>query len=140
MPQKPKAREAKKIVPKSALWEAKRDPKSTPGVSSFRHPAATWPTGVRNDPGEDAAVLTAWLETQAMQNSFSTKFRMQARLTLGGKGDPSAYWLVHFHFPLENELREADSQGRPREWSGGAVTACGGAVTVCGVEGSGVAV
>ena len=41
-------------------------------------------------------------------------------MTLGGGRGPSAYWLVHFHFPLGNELRRADSQGRPREWSGGA--------------------
>ena len=33
MPRKPKAREAKKLVPKAAFWEAKGDPKSTPEVS-----------------------------------------------------------------------------------------------------------
>ena len=51
-------------------------------------------------------------------------------LTLGG-GGPSAYWRWRFRFPFKNELRDATSRGRPREWSGGAVPglclACGGA-------------
>ena len=52
-------------------------------------------------------------------------------LTLWGGRGPSADWLGHLHFPLENELRRADSQGRPREWSG---------VEWSGVEWSGGAV
>ena len=61
---------------------------------------------------------------------------MYLRLTLGGGRGPSAYWLVHFHFPLENELRRADSQGRPREWSG--VEWRGGGVEWSGVEWNGM--
>ena len=40
MPRNPKAREAKKIVPKSAFWGGTRVPKSTAEVS-FGHPAAS---------------------------------------------------------------------------------------------------
>ena len=62
------------------------------------------------------------------------------KLTLGG-GGPSAYWRWRFRFPFKNELRDADSRGRPREWSGvewrgggGAAEWSGGAVEWSGGE------
>ena len=47
----------------------------------------------------------------------SPVWRLRYELTLGGgEGGPPAYWLVHLHFQLENELPRADFPGRPRDW------------------------